>query len=118
MNRASRAGEAGFTLIELLVALVLVAFLTTLVFGGLRLAVRAWAKTHEGVAEAADLWAVENVLRQAIKQGDLAKSTTPGPLAEFILNSYEGALVRMKAEQDSRPLKNFLRFTFDVVLKK
>jgi general secretion pathway protein J len=66
VSRPSRAGEAGFTLIELLVALVLVAFLTTLVFGGLRLAVRAWAKTHEGVAEAADLWAVENVLRQAI----------------------------------------------------
>jgi general secretion pathway protein J len=61
-----RADEAGFTLIELLVALVLVAFLTTLVFGGLRLAVRAWARSHESVAQAADLWAVENVLRGAI----------------------------------------------------
>ena len=66
MTRPARAGEAGFTLIELLVALVLVAFLTTLVFGGLRLAIRAWTKTHDGVAEAADLWAVENVLRQTI----------------------------------------------------
>ena len=61
---------------------------------------------------------IADVLRQAVKRGDLAKSTKPGPLAEFILNSYEGALVRMKAEQNSSPLKNFLHFTFDVLLKK
>ena len=66
MSRRLRAGEAGFTLIELLVALVLVAFLTTLVFGGLRLAVRAWANSYERVAQATDLWAVEGVLRRAI----------------------------------------------------
>jgi TetR/AcrR family transcriptional regulator, transcriptional repressor for nem operon len=62
--------------------------------------------------------AIADVLRQAIKHGDLAKSTKPDPLAEFILNSYEGALVRMKAEQDSSPLKNFLHFVFDILLKK
>lgn len=60
---------------------------------------------------------IADVLRQAIRQGDLPKSTKPGPLAEFILNSYEGALVRMKAEQNSSPLKNFLHFIFDVLLK-
>ena len=61
---------------------------------------------------------IADILRQAVARGDLAKSTKPDALAEFILNSYEGALVRMKAEQDVRPLKNFLHFIFGVLLKK
>ena len=60
---------------------------------------------------------IAEVLRQAIKRGDLGRSTKPDAVAEFILNSYEGALVRMKAEQSGRPLKNFLHFIFDVLLK-
>ena len=61
---------------------------------------------------------IADVLRQAIKRGDLAKSAKPDALAEFILNSYEGALVRMKAEQSARPLQNFLHFIFGVLLRK
>jgi len=61
---------------------------------------------------------IADVLRQAVKRGDLAKSSKPDALAEFILNSYEGALVRMKAEQNGRPLENFLHFIFGVLLKK
>jgi TetR/AcrR family transcriptional repressor of nem operon len=61
---------------------------------------------------------IADVLRQAIKRGDLPKSSKPDALAEYILNSYEGALVRMKAEQNSSPLKNFLYYTFDFLLKK
>ena len=61
---------------------------------------------------------IADVLRQAMKRGDLPKSSKPDALAEFILNSYEGALVRMKAEQNSSPLKNFLYYTFHVLLKK
>jgi TetR/AcrR family transcriptional repressor of nem operon len=61
---------------------------------------------------------IVDILRQAIKRGDLVKSTKPDALAEFILNSYEGALVRMKAEQNDRPLENFLHFIFDVLLRK
>jgi TetR/AcrR family transcriptional regulator, transcriptional repressor for nem operon len=61
---------------------------------------------------------VADVLREAVERGDLAKSTQPDALAEFLLNSYEGALVRMKAEKSDRPLENFLHFAFDVLLKK
>ncbi|HEY3912308.1 MAG TPA: prepilin-type N-terminal cleavage/methylation domain-containing protein [Stellaceae bacterium] len=61
-----RRGEAGFTLIELLIALTLVGLLTTLVFGGVRLAARAWGRTDDRAADAADQWAVANVLRDAI----------------------------------------------------
>jgi TetR/AcrR family transcriptional regulator, transcriptional repressor for nem operon len=61
---------------------------------------------------------VADVLREAVERGDLAKSTQPDALAEFLLNSYEGALVRMKAEKSDRPLENFLHFAFDALLKK
>jgi general secretion pathway protein J len=57
---------AGFTLVELLIALTLVGLLATLVFGGVRLAARAWGRTDDRAAEAADRWAVANVLRDAI----------------------------------------------------
>jgi len=50
--------------------------------------------------------------------GVLRQSTQSDALAEFLLNSYEGALVRMKAEKSDKPLENFLHFIFDVLLKK
>jgi len=62
--------------------------------------------------------AITEVLRQAVKRGDLPKSTKPDALAEFILNSYEGALVRTKADRSDRPLDNFRHYIFDVLLKK
>jgi general secretion pathway protein J len=66
MTRRARDRTAGFTLVELLIALTLLGLLTTLIFGGLRLAARAWAKVDDRAAEAADQWAVEDVLRHAV----------------------------------------------------
>jgi general secretion pathway protein J len=62
----SRAGEAGFTLIELLIALTLTALLATLIFGTLRVAAQAWSKSDDRASDAAELWAVEHVLRDAL----------------------------------------------------
>jgi general secretion pathway protein J len=59
-------GEAGFTLIELLIALTLVGFMTALVFGGIRVAARAWGRTEDRATDTADQWAIANVLRNAI----------------------------------------------------
>ena len=66
-----------------------------------------------------EVWqeAIASVLRQAVLRGDLDKTTKPGALADFLLSSYEGALVRMKADRSNRPLENFLHFAFDVLLK-
>ena len=61
---------------------------------------------------------IADVLREAIERGDLGRSTKPDELAGFLLNSYEGALVRMKAERSDKPLQNFLHFAFDVLLNK
>ncbi|NYF88135.1 TetR family transcriptional regulator C-terminal domain-containing protein [Tunturiibacter empetritectus] len=61
---------------------------------------------------------IADVLQEAIQRGDLVKSMRPDALAQFLLNSYEGALIRMKAEKSDKPLENFLHFAFDVLLKK
>jgi TetR/AcrR family transcriptional repressor of nem operon len=60
---------------------------------------------------------IAGVLQEAIDRGDLAKSNKPQELAAFLLNSYEGALVRSKADRSSKPLENFLHFAFNALLK-
>jgi general secretion pathway protein J len=96
------AGEAGFTLVELLIALTLMALLTTLIFGTLRLAAQAWSRVDDRTSGAADLWAVEDVLRHALSaaypayasadpndrsvafQGDAASLALVAPLPQAI----------------------------------
>jgi TetR/AcrR family transcriptional regulator, transcriptional repressor for nem operon len=88
--------------------------------GGLSLEVADHSPTLQAQLQATyTAWqgSIAEVLRQAMKTGDLNPSMKPDALAEFVLNSYEGALVRMKAEQSGRPLKNFLHFVFEVLLK-
>ena len=62
--------------------------------------------------------AIARVLREAVQRNDLSKTFKADQTAEFLLNGYEGALVRMKADQSNRPIENFLHFAFDIVLKK
>lgn len=62
--------------------------------------------------------AISAVLRSAVEWGDLPQSTKTDELASFLLNSYEGALVRSQAEQSDRPLEIFMQFAFKVLLKK
>lgn len=61
--------------------------------------------------------AVTSVLQEAVQRGDLAKSSKPEDLAFFLVNSYEGALLRSKADRSNKPLKNFMHFAFSVLLK-
>jgi len=60
---------------------------------------------------------IASVLQEAIERGDLAKSNQPEDLAAFLLNSYEGALLRSKADRSNQPLETFLHFTFNVLLR-
>ena len=45
---------------------------------------------------------IAGVLQEAMDRGDLAKSNKPQELASFLLNSYEGALLRSKADRSSQ----------------
>jgi TetR/AcrR family transcriptional regulator, transcriptional repressor for nem operon len=60
---------------------------------------------------------IAGVLQEAIDRGNLAPSSKPQEVASFLLNSYQGALLRSKADRSSKPLENFLHFTFNVLLK-
>jgi TetR/AcrR family transcriptional regulator, transcriptional repressor for nem operon len=61
--------------------------------------------------------AITAVLQEAIERGNLAPSNKPQELAAFLLNSYEGALLRSKADRSGKPLETFLHFAFNVLLK-
>ena len=61
--------------------------------------------------------AVAGVLQEAIDRGDLARSAKPQELAGYLLNSYEGALLRSKADRSAKPLDVFLHFTFNILLR-
>jgi TetR/AcrR family transcriptional repressor of nem operon len=62
--------------------------------------------------------AIAGVVKEAMERGDLARSTKPEELAAFLLNSYEGALLRSKADRSNRPLEIFMSFAFNVMLKR
>jgi TetR/AcrR family transcriptional regulator, transcriptional repressor for nem operon len=62
--------------------------------------------------------AIAGVLQEAIDRGDIARSIKPQEMASFLLNSYEGAILRSKADRSSKSLENFLHFAFNVLLKR
>lgn len=57
------------------------------------------------------------ILNEAREAGDIPADPDPRELAEFIISSWHGALIRMKVEQSSRPLETVHRFIFDRILR-
>ena len=50
--------------------------------------------------------------------GELASTFTPEDLAEFLLTSWQGAMLRMKVERGPAPLDRFKRIAFATVFKE
>jgi TetR/AcrR family transcriptional regulator, transcriptional repressor for nem operon len=50
--------------------------------------------------------------------GEIAATFAPGDLAEFLLSSWEGAILRMKVERNAEPLERFKRIVFMTVFKE
>lgn len=50
--------------------------------------------------------------------GEIAATFTPEDLAEFLLSSWEGAILRMKVERSAEPLDRFKRIAFATVFKE
>jgi TetR/AcrR family transcriptional regulator, transcriptional repressor for nem operon len=61
--------------------------------------------------------AIRTCLAQAQVEGDLSPALDPEATADFILNSWQGALLRMKAEGHTGPLVLFQKMIFDHVLR-
>ena len=50
--------------------------------------------------------------------GEIATEFAPDDLAEFLLSSWEGAILRMKVTRDAEPLERFKRIAFGTVFKE
>jgi len=59
---------------------------------------------------------IEGCIRDGQKAGEISRDIDPGVLAAFLLNSFEGAILRMKVEKDSSPLDHFMTLVFSRVL--
>ena len=57
-------------------------------------------------------------IADAQASGELATDFTPEDLAEFLLASWEGAILRMKVERSAEPLERFKRIAFHTVFKE
>ena len=66
-----------------------------------------------------DCWqnAIAKTIREAIEQHELPKTANANELAALLVNNWEGAQVRAKAEQSDKPLELFLDVAFNVLLK-
>jgi TetR/AcrR family transcriptional regulator, transcriptional repressor for nem operon len=56
-------------------------------------------------------------IKAAQAAGEISKKHKAKDLAEFCLNSWEGALLQMKVAKSDLPLKNYIQFMFGVILK-
>lgn len=59
---------------------------------------------------------ITEVLFEAQQAGELTPDEDPDELAAFLYNSWQGALLRMKATGSDRPLQQFRRIVFDRLL--
>jgi len=60
---------------------------------------------------------IARCLQQARDQDQLSISVEPTELARFLLDSWEGALMRSKVTKNTEPLDNFMSIIFNILLK-
>ena len=72
-------------------------------------------KLKDAIDSLTDTYA--DALALAQEAGEIPESLDIRDTARFIVSSWHGALVHMKAVKGPEPLENHLRFIFDHVLK-
>jgi TetR/AcrR family transcriptional repressor of nem operon len=60
---------------------------------------------------------IGRLLEEARSRGDLSPEVDPARTAQFIMNSWEGAIMHMKLVKSSEPLKIFKQMVFEKILK-
>jgi TetR/AcrR family transcriptional repressor of nem operon len=58
----------------------------------------------------------QNCIQEAIDNKDIYSDYDSGELADYILNGWQGALLRMKAERNAKSLELFIKILFDKIL--
>lgn len=59
---------------------------------------------------------IEDCIAEAQQRGDISNRMRASMLAQFLLNSWEGALLRMRVEKSDTPLRDFVKVVFDSLL--
>ena len=59
---------------------------------------------------------IEATIAEAQTKGEIANNTKASDLAAFLLDSYEGALLRARVERSRKPFDRFLKFAFGQLL--
>jgi len=77
-------------------------------------------KLRKRVSASFDHWqhSIATVVQQAVTQKELPAGTDPESLAAFLLNSWQGALLRSQAEKSDAPLEIFMHSIFDGLMKQ
>lgn len=75
---------------------------------------------RETAAHALQRWtgAVADTIAAAQRSGDISPALSPGGMAAFIINAWEGSLIRAKAEQDRAPLTLLMSVIFTDLLRR
>ena len=78
------------------------------------------AEIRDLLRQAFDAWedAIARTIRDAIEKHELPKTTKASDLAALLVNNWEGAQVRAKAEQSDKPLDLFFDSAFNMLLKR
>lgn len=73
---------------------------------------------RENLTEQFSAWSriFEECIREAQERNEVSDAIHPASIANFLFNSWEGALLRMRAEKSKKPLLEFKRFIFGKVL--
>lgn len=58
----------------------------------------------------------ESCIREAQETGSIRNKLPAALLSQFLLNSWEGALLRMRADRSDVPLREFVEVVFDSIL--
>ena len=74
---------------------------------------------REKISNAFQLWQhkIASVIKDAVGKGELPADTNAESLAGFLLNSWEGALLRSQAEKSDTPLEDFVRYALETLLQ-
>ncbi len=60
---------------------------------------------------------MEDAIAEAQRIGEISEDTSPNELAAFLLDAYEGAILRARVEKSSAPFERFSTLAFEKILR-
>lgn len=73
---------------------------------------------REGLLEVLNLWGeqISSAIADGQKQGSIRKDLKAGELARFLIDSYEGAVLRTRVEHSPKALESFAKVVFSSIV--